>query len=787
MRAKLFIVAAGLSVLLPAASPSFGGEWFVDASVGQSGDGTSRATAFKRIQNGIDATANGDTVTVAPGTYLENISFYGKNIILRSTDPLDRAVTEKTIIDGGQKGVVVTFSGAEDETCILAGFTIRNGAQRHGGGINGNRSHPTIRNNIIAGNTAWSQGGGLYGCAGTIANNTIVGNSGWYGGGLYDCQGAILNNTISGNEGRPYGGGLSNCGGTIKNCIIWGNSATSGPQLYQSALPTYSCIQDWEGGGEGNMSVHPHFVHPRAHDYHLRSWSPCIDAGDPTSDFSNEPEPNGGRIDMGAYGNTLGATSASADTDADLLPDDWETHFFSDLALGPSDDPDGDGISNAEEYQQGTNPNNTWYVDAGVAVPGDGTAPQAATRTIQEAIDTALPGDTVRVLPGRYTENVFVRKSSSLIGSGTDDTTIDSEGGPCAVTFTCPRYEEVDPKNPPPPERYHLSIEGFTITNSTTDAVGPVYCSNARITLNNCKIIANSATFGACIFLDESSAIISGCELSGNSAAQGGGAIYSFASEVAINDCLISSNAAPEGGGIFSWYSHPEIVRTVLSKNTAQKGGGIFCEESPAVLVNCTVADNSASEGAGGIHCQETAPSQSLAVAMNSIIWGNGVAFSGRVRPEISFSDVEDTSFAGSDGNISAPPLFLDTAAGDYHLGSGSPCTDAGNPDLAYNDEDGSRCDMGAFGGTGAIGQLGEFPRMMHLTIETDSQGRQSVVLYWFGDPSGSFLLQSKDDLERPWPSGTTVESNETWLHRWVHQYATELWQRLFYRVGTTK
>jgi len=30
--------------------------------------------------------------------------------------------------------------------------------------------------------------------------------------------------------------------------------------------------------------------------------SPCIDAGDPASDFSAEPAYNGGRINMGAYG-----------------------------------------------------------------------------------------------------------------------------------------------------------------------------------------------------------------------------------------------------------------------------------------------------------------------------------------------------------------------------------------------------------------------------------------------------------------------------------------------------
>ena len=41
----------------------------------------------------------------------------------------------------------------------------------------------------------------------------------------------------------------------------------------------------------------------RIHDYHLQEGSPCIDAGDPALDWSNEPDYPAGRIDMGCYGN----------------------------------------------------------------------------------------------------------------------------------------------------------------------------------------------------------------------------------------------------------------------------------------------------------------------------------------------------------------------------------------------------------------------------------------------------------------------------------------------------
>lgn len=107
---------------------------------------------------------------------------------------------------------------------------------------------------------------------------------------------------------------------------------------------TYSSIQ---GGwpGEGNIDVDPLFADPvdwqadmpydpndpwSVGDYHLKSqagrwdpnsqsWvvddvtSPCIDAGDPNSPVGDEPQPNGGRINMGAYGGTAEASKSRFD------------------------------------------------------------------------------------------------------------------------------------------------------------------------------------------------------------------------------------------------------------------------------------------------------------------------------------------------------------------------------------------------------------------------------------------------------------------------------------------
>ncbi len=48
--------------------------------------------------------------------------------------------------------------------------------------------------------------------------------------------------------------------------------------------------------------------------------------------------------------------SQVADRDGDGLPDAWEMQYFGNLKQGPNDDFDGDGLTNQEELQQGTNP-----------------------------------------------------------------------------------------------------------------------------------------------------------------------------------------------------------------------------------------------------------------------------------------------------------------------------------------------------------------------------------------------------------------------------------------------
>jgi hypothetical protein len=196
---------------------------------------------FATIRAAIDSATDGDEIVVSPGVYVENVNFRGKNVILRSVNPTDRSTVEATIVDGNQKGSVVTFAGTETASAVLSGFTVKNGSASVGGGISGNGTTARIEHNVITSNSTsgsgYSHGGGLYWCDGTIQNNVITSNStsgsGYYshGGGLYGCDGTIQNNVITNNSaGGTYGGGggLCGCHGTIQNNVIANNSADGG-------------------------------------------------------------------------------------------------------------------------------------------------------------------------------------------------------------------------------------------------------------------------------------------------------------------------------------------------------------------------------------------------------------------------------------------------------------------------------------------------------------------------------------------------------------------------------
>jgi len=201
--------------------------------------------------------------------------------------------------------------------------------------------HVPFSNCTFWGNRAVSNGGAIAACFIDLANCLIVSNSAsgqggalmtrfyyaparikWESINLLSCT--LVFNSSAGGQGIIY----TDSTNTMVNCIYWGNvSSPSSNIVYGSgASVSYSDIEGgWTGEGTNNINVDPQFVDPANGDFHLKSraghwttngwvsdaiWSPCIDAGDPSSDYSNEPMPNGGRVNMGAYGNTPQASKS---------------------------------------------------------------------------------------------------------------------------------------------------------------------------------------------------------------------------------------------------------------------------------------------------------------------------------------------------------------------------------------------------------------------------------------------------------------------------------------------
>jgi len=234
--------------------------YYVNAVNGDDNDdGLTPESAFATIQNGIDTAVDGDVVLVYPGLYQEEINFLGKALTVQGVVASPAGVP--VLQNPGD--FAVSFYSGEGPDSILKNFIITN----------------SFMGVLITGSTP------------TISNLTIVDNK--YGIEAYTGSAPDISTTIFWN----------NTNGDLFGCRA-----------------SYSCIERG-GEGEGNINADPLFVGPDTGDYHLRSargrywpehdvWvldeitSPCVDGGDPTADYSGEPMPNGGRINMGAYGGT---------------------------------------------------------------------------------------------------------------------------------------------------------------------------------------------------------------------------------------------------------------------------------------------------------------------------------------------------------------------------------------------------------------------------------------------------------------------------------------------------
>ncbi len=207
---------------------------------------------------------------------------------------------------GGSYGVYLFES---DHIVVSKLAVYRNGNR----GIYANQSYNgSFTNNLIFDNNFYSL---MLGAANsvTIENNTIISGSAYSINLSGTCNNVMLRNNIILADGTGryciYISGTSSFQESDYNLLFATNGAGIG---YFSSRA--SDLVDWQtisGLDANSISSDPLFTDQLMSDYHLGAISPAIDAGDPTVNFSLEPQPNGDRINMGAYGGTAEATTST--------------------------------------------------------------------------------------------------------------------------------------------------------------------------------------------------------------------------------------------------------------------------------------------------------------------------------------------------------------------------------------------------------------------------------------------------------------------------------------------
>lgn len=394
--------------------------------------------------------------------------------------------------------------------------------------------------------------------------------------------------------------------------------------------------------------------------------------------------------------------------------------------------------------------------------------------TIQAAIDAASNGDTVLVSDGTYKENIDFKGKAITLKSvnGAATTIIDGGGADCAVKFVTNEGPD-------------SVLTGFTIQNGFTSfncrySGGGIFVSNSSPTITNNTITGNTGCDGVGIGIYFGSPLVQGnlitqnkrtsCSggnggagigiiaagsaqilgntisnnVAGNGAA-GGGISLNSAGTPTIRGNTITGNAVDTSGGGIGMVNDSDAIITdnLITGNTAAQGGGLATlvpsGANGPTIVNNTIAGNSASQSGAQVFFSGF-PNQTQ--FFNNIFFGTAsqiavmcdTTYSAQA-PIFKFNDAfnpQGTTYMGScagetgtNGNISADPLFVNSAS-DFHLQSTSAAIDAGSntaPNLPQQDIAGNDRILDGKGLCNATVDMGayEFARPSSLTLNPAS------------------------------------------------------------------
>ncbi len=351
--------------------------------------------------------------------------------------------------------------------------------------------------------------------------------------------------------------------------------------------------------------------------------------------------------------------------------------------------------------------------------------------TIQAGINAASTGDTVLVSAGTYYENInFSGKAITVTSaSGPAATVINGQQLGPVVTFSTN-------------EGRSSVLSGITITNGygTFDAGyqgGGVLMNGASPTIQGNVIVSNAACAegmglasngggpliqnniiqgntqtgcdggpgGGGLFVEGNTNLqVIGNVIVGNSDGSGGGGLTVYGSTgLVVSNNIISNNL---GGGLLISSNTGDgiLVQNLIANNTG--GAGITWYNEPAVLVSNTITGNSINSYNGGASEISAQNMDNQLTMENNLLISDGSSpalycgnYNSSDPPMFTNNDVFSAQASGYDstcpnltgtnGNITADPLFVALLSDDYRIQAGSPATNAGNnkaPDLPTND-----------------------------------------------------------------------------------------------------
>lgn len=190
---------------------------------------------YTTIQSAIDAAQTGDIISVAEGTYSENLVVKTNGISIIGNNK------EKTIIDGKKTGSAIKIEQANNVK--VSGFTIQNSGSsgQSDAGISLYRANSNFVANLIVVNNV--MGISIYeGSNNNIVSGNEIKSSGKYGIFVYSSSdNKIYNNNIQKNKFGFYGDSAKT------NHIYSNNFIDNNDQAYDN-----SGMNSWDDGKSGN-------------------------------------------------------------------------------------------------------------------------------------------------------------------------------------------------------------------------------------------------------------------------------------------------------------------------------------------------------------------------------------------------------------------------------------------------------------------------------------------------------------------------------------------------------